>query len=101
LSRQAELEELFISERRQPMSRITVWFLIKQTAAAAGLQGLDGHPHSLRHSCGYSLVNRGTDIRLIQAYLGHRSISSTTRYTQGMSARYSKTLLMNKDSSAK
>jgi len=64
---QAELEELFISERRQPMSRITVWFLIKQTAAAAGLQGLDIHPHSLRHSCGYSLVNKGTDIRVIQA----------------------------------
>ena len=63
---QAELEELFISERRQPMSRITVWFLIKQTAAAAGLQGLDIHPHSLRHSCGYSLVNKGTDIRVIQ-----------------------------------
>ena len=64
-----------------------VQILLKQVAAAVGLEGLDIHPHSLRHSCGYSLVKKGTDIRVIQAYLGHRSTSSTTRYTQGMSAR--------------
>src|ERR1700741_3855081 len=43
----------FISERRNPLSRITVWAMINQTAHAAGLEHLNIHPHVLRHSCGY------------------------------------------------
>jgi site-specific recombinase XerD len=35
----------------------------------------------LRHACGYKLANDGHDTRAIQAYLGHRNIQSTTRYT--------------------
>ena len=73
---------LFISERRQPMCRFTINKLIDKVADAAGLATLDVHPHTMRHSCGYSLVNKGTDIRVIQSYLGHRSISSTVRYTK-------------------
>ena len=34
----------------------------------------------LRHACGYALANKGIDTRTLQAYLGHRSINSTTRY---------------------
>jgi hypothetical protein len=34
----------------------------------------------LRHACGYALANKGLDTRTLQAYLGHRSINSTTRY---------------------
>ena len=39
------------------------------------------HSHMLRHSCGYKLANDGQDTRAIQHYLGHRSITSTVRYT--------------------
>jgi type 1 fimbriae regulatory protein FimB/type 1 fimbriae regulatory protein FimE len=35
----------------------------------------------LRHACGFKLANDGHDTRAIQAYLGHRSIMSTARYT--------------------
>jgi site-specific recombinase XerD len=35
----------------------------------------------LRHACGFKLANDGHDTRAIQAYLGHRSIMSTVRYT--------------------
>jgi type 1 fimbriae regulatory protein FimB/type 1 fimbriae regulatory protein FimE len=35
----------------------------------------------LRHSCGYKLANDGQDTSAIQHYLGHRSITSTVRYT--------------------
>jgi type 1 fimbriae regulatory protein FimB len=77
-----ECDTLFVSERRQRLSRFTINALIEKLAASAGLDTLEVHPHCLRHSCGYSLVNRGTDIRLIQSYLGHRSISSTVRYTK-------------------
>ena len=86
----AECDALFISERRKPLSRVTAWLMIRQIAAAAGLEYLEIHPHMLRHSCGYTLVNRGTDIRVIQAFLGHRSITSTTRYTALDSKRFAK-----------
>jgi type 1 fimbriae regulatory protein FimB len=39
------------------------------------------HAHMLRHACGYSLANRGYDTRLIQDYLGHKSIMQTVKYT--------------------
>jgi integrase len=64
--------------------------LVREVARVAGLEHLAIHPHMLRHSCGYSLVNRGIDIRSIQGYLGHRSITSTTRYTALDSRRFAK-----------
>jgi type 1 fimbriae regulatory protein FimB len=85
-----DCDTLFVSERRRPLSRCTVWLMIGQTAKAAGLEALEIHPHMLRHSCGYALINKGTDIRIIQAYLGHRSISSTVRYTNLDSKRFAK-----------
>jgi len=40
------------------------------------------HPHMLRHACGYYLANKGVDTRTIQAYLGHKNIQHTVRYTE-------------------
>jgi type 1 fimbriae regulatory protein FimE len=40
------------------------------------------HPHMLRHGCGYALANAGHDTRALQAYLGHRNIQHTVRYTE-------------------
>ena len=90
LSPSANCDTLFISERRKPLSRVTVWVMVREVARVAGLEHLAIHPHMLRHSCGYSLVNRGIDIRSIQGYLGHRSITSTTRYTALDSRRFAK-----------
>jgi integrase len=42
------------------------------------------HPHTLRHSCGYALANKGHDIRVIQDYLGHRDPRHTAHYTRGL-----------------
>lgn len=40
------------------------------------------HPHMLRHACGYALANAGHDTRRLQAYLGHKNIQRTVRYTE-------------------
>src|ERR1700736_2548732 len=79
---------LFISERCLPLSLFTVCVLVKKYAAAAGLEELAVHPHMLRHACGYSLANKGTDTRLIQDYLGHKNIQHTVRYTKLSANRF-------------
>ncbi len=56
--------------------------IVHAAGQAAGLGDLKVHPHMLRHAKGYELANRGTDTRLIQGFLGHRSITTTTRYTE-------------------
>ena len=41
------------------------------------------HPHMLRHACGFfALANAGHDTRALQAYLWHRNIQHTVRYTE-------------------
>jgi len=78
---------LFVSERRQPLSRKTAWALIRDYGKDAGL-GVASHPHMLRHACGYALADQGADTRLIQDYLGHRNIQHTVRYTASNPARF-------------
>lgn len=73
-------EFVFVTEKRTPLTDDGVRRLIERTTKAYGLEGKP-HPHMLRHSCGYWLVNRDVELRKIQVYLGHRSITSTTIYT--------------------
>jgi integrase len=40
------------------------------------------HPHMLRHGCGFALANACHDTRSLQAWLGHRNIQHTVRYTE-------------------
>jgi site-specific recombinase XerD len=83
-----EIDSLFVSEQRRPLNRVSFWYLIKGLARGAGLEGI--HPHSLRHTTGYHLTNQGRDLRLIQSFMGHASISSTIRYTSVDARRFSK-----------
>jgi site-specific recombinase XerD len=71
---------VFVSERGSPFTTAGFARMIERTAAGAGLD-LKAHPHMLRHACGYALANKGHDTRAIQAWLGHRSITSTAVYT--------------------
>ena len=46
------------------------------------------HPHTLRHASGFKLANDGHDTRSLQAYLGHKNIPHTVRYTELAPTRF-------------
>jgi type 1 fimbriae regulatory protein FimB/type 1 fimbriae regulatory protein FimE len=73
-------EFVFVSERGGPMTTRSAQLMLDRVAERAGLASLNVHPHTFRHSCGYYLAERGADLRLIQAYLGHADIRHTVRY---------------------
>jgi type 1 fimbriae regulatory protein FimB/type 1 fimbriae regulatory protein FimE len=72
---------VFVSERDAPFTTAGFARMIERSAAIAGLE-LKVHPHMLRHACGFALANAGHDTRAVQAYLGHRNIQHTVRYTE-------------------
>jgi site-specific recombinase XerD len=72
---------LFTSERGAPFTTAGFARMIERAGAAAGLS-FKVHPHMLRHACGFKLANDGHDTRALQAYLGHRNIMHTVRYTE-------------------
>lgn len=74
------IQELFVSQRGQPLDRISVWKMIKVYAKKADITK-NISPHTLRHSFATHLLDNGADLRVIQELLGHASISSTDRYT--------------------
>jgi hypothetical protein len=71
---------VFMSERRAPLSAAGYQRMVARAGVAAKFT-FPVHSHMLRHACGFKLANDGHDTRTIQAFLGHRSIMSTVRYT--------------------
>ncbi len=72
---------LFLSYRRgKPLSRITVFHIVKELVAAAGINK-NVSPHTFRHSFATHLLEGGANLRAIQSMLGHESISTTEIYT--------------------
>src|SRR5262252_9196454 len=72
---------LFVSERRSSMTVSNFQKLITKAGAVARLK-IKVHPHMLRHACGFHQANAGRDTRSLQAYLGHKNIQHTVRYTE-------------------
>ena len=72
---------VFTSERSAPFSTAGFARMVERAGAEARF-GFKAHPHMLRHACGYALANKGHDTRALQAYLGHRNIQHTVRYTR-------------------
>jgi integrase len=78
---------VFTSERGAPFTTAGFARMIERAGKAAKLS-LKPHPHMLRHACGFALANRGHDTRALQAYLGHKNIQHTVRYTELSPTRF-------------
>jgi type 1 fimbriae regulatory protein FimB/type 1 fimbriae regulatory protein FimE len=78
---------VFTSERGSPFTTAGFARMVERAGVEAGL-GFKAHPHMLRHACGFTLANKGHDTRALQAYLGHKNIQHTVRYTDMAPTRF-------------
>jgi integrase len=78
---------VFTSERGAPFSTAGFARMIERAGVEAKL-AFKAHPHMLRHACGFALANKGHDTRALQAYLGHKNIQHTVRYTELAPTRF-------------
>jgi integrase len=78
---------VFTSERGAPFTTAGFRKMMARLGVAARFD-FPVHPHMLRHACGYKLANDGVDTRSLQAYLGHKNIQHTVRYTELAPTRF-------------
>ena len=71
---------LFLNNRGKNLSRVMIFYIIKDTAKLAGITK-NISPHTFRHSFATHLVEGGASLRAVQQMLGHESITTTEIYT--------------------
>ena len=74
-------ESLFLTKSKNNLDRTAVFRIIKNTALKASLD-TNIHPHTLRHSAATHMLEGGCDLRTVQEFLGHSSVSTTQIYTK-------------------
>ena len=83
---------LFLNKSRGPLSRISIFNMVKKQALEAGVTK-EISPHTFRHSFATHLIEGGADLRSVQEMLGHESILTTEIYTHIDSTTWQKNIL--------
>ena len=71
---------LFINKARKRMSARSIWLVLKRYVHHTSIP-ISISPHKLWHSFATHMLDRGADLRSVQALLGHASLSTTQIYT--------------------
>ena len=79
--RKSKNNKLFISKSYKNLDRTAVFRIIKSTGVKAGIHK-ELYPHILRHSAATHMLEGGCDLRTVQEFLGHSSVSTTQIYTK-------------------
>ena len=84
LKSKSELNEpnqpVFRSRKGGPLSRQQIWRIVRDAARAAGFDK-NVSPHWLRHAHASHALDHGAPVHLVQESLGHRSLTTTSKYT--------------------
>ena len=83
---------LFLNRFGKPLSRVSLFNLVKKQAMAAGIRK-EISPHTFRHSFATHLIENGADLRTVQEMLGHESILTTEIYTHISTATWHQAVL--------
>jgi len=91
LVRGQDEQALFVNHRGQRLTRQGFWLILKAYASEAGIKGIT--PHTLRHSFAAHMIDGGIDLRQVQEWLGHASITTTQVYRQIKSNSHSEKII--------
>ena len=83
---------LFLNKFGKPLSRVSIFNMVKTQAMAAGVNK-EISPHTFRHSFATHLIENGADLRIVQEMLGHESILTTEIYTHIDSSTWHRSIL--------
>ena len=83
---------LFLNRFGKPLSRVSLFNLVKRQAVVAGIRK-EISPHTFRHSFATHLIENGADLRSVQEMLGHESILTTEIYTHIDTSTWHKVVL--------
>ena len=72
---------LFLTKNKNPIDRTAIFRIVKKTSINIGLKE-SIYPHTLRHSAATQMLEAGCDLRTLQEFLGHSSVSTTQIYTK-------------------
>lgn len=87
-----EEDMVFLNKRGKRLSRVMVFYIIKEQAAQVGIAKAIS-PHTFRHSFATHLIEGGADLRTVQEMLGHASITTTEIYTH-LDREYLRSVIM-------
>ena len=80
LKRRESSGYLFLNNRGQKLSRMSLWKIVKKYSLEASISKKVS-PHTFRHSFATHMIQAGANLRVVQEMLGHSDISTTQIYT--------------------
>jgi site-specific recombinase XerD len=83
---QALHRALLWEHRRRPVNRSTAYRWIKGVMAAADIEGVHASPKGLRHGFGVNAVRNDVPLNMVQKWMGHAALSTTSIYTNAIGA---------------